>query len=270
MRHSYFRRHAKILARYGIVKLKEITEYKLDLVMSTVGLSSWFLAMFFYWRLILGDQTTLAGWTLPELFLLPLFGQLIFAILGIFWGGIHNLWRDVTDGTFDKHLARPVNPLVGQIANYMGMWGFIRVSLILMIMLGVIIAYPSQVSILSVLLAFLVSIMGVLVYTAIVVLLHLSAFWIGDNRFLDDATAAIERWMIYPLNLFPKGMRVFFTYIFPIMFITVFPVKILFNQVSWHHILYILGALGLLLSIWTILLIALWRKALGRYESGGG
>jgi len=68
----------------------------------------------------------------------------------------------------------------------------------------------------------------------------------------------------YPVNLFPKVLRVIFTYVFPLLQIATLPYLIL-KDLSFHNMLFLLGAA----FFWGMLGLWCFNKSLEKYQSGG-
>jgi ABC-2 type transport system permease protein len=270
MHRSRLRKHIRVVLRYARIKFKELTEYKVDFFVFMMTMSLWFISMFFYWRLILGPDGTIYGWTLPQLFLLPIFAEFIWAFFGLVFGGFYSLWRSLTDGGFDKYLARPMSGIIGHLSNHMDMWSFARVFLSLILIFIVALSFPAQVSIVGIFLAIILATLGAVAFGTIVGTFFLSAFWIGENAFIDRIVDGIDRWARYPLDLFPKAFHYVFIFVFPIFFVTIWPVKLSFGGIAFSSAGWMmLGALGLII-FWGVLFSLILSRGLKKYESGGG
>jgi len=216
-----------------------------------------FLLALFTWT------DNLVGYSAHETILFFLTFNLIDVLAQAFFRGIYLIKNDVKQGNFDFALARPVSPLFYSMLRMVDILDII----FLLPIIGLIIWAVAKLNI-------VISVMGLFAYLAFVFLslilvlaIHvLSAavtiYFVETENFiwLYRELMTIGR---VPPEIFSPAISFLFTFIFPIIIIVAFPVKIILGILTPEYmILSIFYA-----AFFFLFSLVLWEKALLKYGS---
>lgn len=265
------KKHTKLWFRYFWIKLKEIHEYKFNALMLSMGFIIQMVLWIFFWQVLLQSKPTFHGWTLGELILLPIFLRIVWGLQSLTSMGLLSIDEIILDGDLDKLLARPINTFFGVVSEYMQVWElfFGGVAGIILLIL-VVIVFQMEVTLLGILSSIIIALLGLIIMVLTTSILAISAFWIGRVESLMNMIMSFDKFGDYPLTLFPMGFQIFFVFFYPLMFVTVWPVKTLLGQISLINTIGIIIGGIVIITIWAFIFNILWKKGIKRYESGNG
>lgn len=174
-----------------------------------------------------------------------------------FW----NFSAEIRTGALDFTLLRPANPIFITFFRFIraGSLVIAPVPWVIMIHYGIIL----DLSVLAWLVLPLMVLLTLALISALEILLMLSGFWLVDSigmNFLRMQLQDVSRW---PDIIYHPLMRRLFTFFVPILLASSAPVRFLFDQTAWEGVA---GALFALAAI-ILMIAALWRRGLRRYES---
>lgn len=217
------------------------------------------LVFFSAWWIYFHQFESMKGWKVHDLEFVNAMGASAFGIFVCFGNGARLLSRHITEGSFDRFLSQPKNPLlyaVGSQSNPSG-WGDIVTGVFLFSLSG-------YVSIWNASLIILMMLSGALFFLATQVAFQCLAFWTGELESLaqrmTDFTATFS---VYPNHIFPDWIRFLMFTVLPSGFITFIPVEIVRDFQWWKVLLLFLAAVGYaMFAVW------IFNRGLHRYESG--
>jgi ABC-2 type transport system permease protein len=109
---------------------------------------------------------------------------------------------------------------------------------------------------------------GSIIFAGIYMLQATAAFWTIDGlEFANIFTHGIRQHAIYPLNIFPRGITIFLTFIIPFGTITYLPLQYLLGRIDGIGWLY--AFMPLLGALFIIPCILVWRYGVRKYSSAG-
>ena len=184
--------------------------------------------------------------------------------------GFSRLWNYVVKGKLDQYLSRPLNTVIALIGNHINVWSITEILTGLIILFGVLSTMWDKVSIIGLLAGLFVTVISAFTISLFLMTLYLSAFWIGDNSFINRFWDLLDKWTFYPLDLFPQVIKLFFIIVLPVFFVSVFPVKLIFMSLPTMELIYYGIALFILFVFWLGVFTFVWKRGIKRYESGGG
>ena len=199
-------------------------QYRASFAVQAVGQ---FLATFtdFIMLLLLFQQfPNIAGWTLGEVALLYGLGVLAFGISDLLCGGFDGLSKMIRLGTFDRVLTRPVGTFAQVLASDVQIRRLGRIAQGL-ITLGFALSWlevgwtaP------KVLVAISAVASGAVIFTAIWVIGAAITFWTVETSEVTNVfTYGGEALVSYPMPIYAEGIRRFFTYVVPLVFVSYLP-----------------------------------------------
>jgi ABC-2 type transport system permease protein len=199
-------------------------QYRTSFVVQSVGQ---FLATFtdFIMLLLLFQQfPSIAGWSLGEVTFLYGLGGLAFGISDLLCGGFDSLSKMIRLGTFDRVLTRPIGTF-GQVLTSdlqirrLGrvVQGIVTLSLAIS-WLEIAWTAPKILVLASAIVG------GVVIFTAIWVIGAAITFWTVETSEVTNVfTYGGEALVSYPMPIYAEGIRRFFTYVVPLVFVSYLP-----------------------------------------------
>lgn len=217
------------------------------------------LVYFSLWWIFFKQFNDIAGWTLRDMYALMAIGMSAWGLMGICFGGLRYLSRQIVSGDLDPFMTQPKNLLI-HLAGSKSLskcWGYLITSAILVVMGGL-----TDVATLALIVIGII--LGALVFTGFNIMAHSLAFWLGpiesvSKRYCDS----LYLFVLYPPNIYSGVMQlIMFTFI-PAGIIGYIPVELI-RHFSWLN-LFILIASSLFFFAISFLVFHLGLK---RYESG--
>jgi ABC-2 type transport system permease protein len=259
-----FRRHLRLWRRFVLQALVRETHYRANLIITTsVGLLQ--LAISLIPVLLLFSFTEeINGWSQGDAIALSGMYQLAVAI---FWFGIEtNMERISTyirQGDLDLILVRPVSGL------FYVMLRWVKPAEVFMVLSGLAVTViglsrtgttPNATGLLQ---ALLLLVAGVILMSCAWTAIVMTAFWFTTTGPVSMVASDLIQAGRYPLSFYPTAIRLFLAFVFPVGFVTTFPVESLVGRGNWTIVLIgvaLSGAALVALRVW-------WRHAVRFYSS---
>jgi len=208
------------------------------------------------------------GWTMFEVLISYSIIAMSFAIGECFARGFDMFPDMVRAGLFDRVLVRPrgtILQVLGAEFDVKRVTPFIFsiVMLIVAIALGdVNWTFARAIMLFNMIIA------GSIIFGGIFMLQATMAFWTIDGlEFANIFTHGIKQHAIYPLDIFPRGITIFLTFIIPFGAITYLPLQYLHSRIDGIGWLY--AFLPLAGALFILPCIAAWRFGVRKYKSTG-
>ncbi len=215
------------LKLYGVLIRAQVSaqlQYRVSFLVQAVGQ---FFATFtdFVMLLLLFQRfPSIAGWTLGEVAFLYGLGGLAFGISDLLCSGFDGLSKMIRLGTFDRVLTRPVGTFAQVLAGDVQIR---RLGKIVQgaVTLGLAISWldiawsaPKILVLVSAVVA------GVVIFTAIWVIGAAITFWTVETSEVTNVfTYGGEALVSYPMPIYAQGIRHFFTFVVPLVFVSYLP-----------------------------------------------
>ena len=203
--------------------------------------------------------TDLSGYSFDQLVVFFLIYNLFDLVGQIFYRGIYWFRSEIISGDFDFRLTKPINPLFQILTSYTD---FLDIPLLILVLIMLAINWP-QVTLVQNLTFVLVSLLSVIILTAV----HVLVASIGVITTAVEHTIWIFRDLAtmarVPIDIYVNPIRIALTYFIPIGLIFTVPAKVLFGAVSSG---FLLLAFALAIGFY-LFALGIWRYALTRYAS---
>ncbi|HYE78994.1 MAG TPA: ABC-2 family transporter protein [bacterium] len=210
----------------------------------------------------------LEGWTLPQVMLI--YG-IALASVGLFFTLFVNLFHlagmYIVEGQLDRLLLRPLNPFLQLLMEQ-----FSAEDTVTVLMGFGVIGYALQqlgVSLtpMVVLQVVVMVIGGALVYGGITTAAASLSFWVRDRvGVLWPLVTSMDTMARYPLTIYPAGLRLVLSTIFPLGFVGFYPAQAFIKQGAFHQLAYLTPLVGLAAMA---VGYGCWKLGLRGYESAG-
>jgi ABC-2 type transport system permease protein len=167
---------------------------------------------------------SIAGWSLGEIAFLYGLGGLAFGISDLVCGGFDSLSRMIRLGTFDRVLTRPVGTFAQVLASDVQVRRLGRIVQGLTT-LGLAVSWlPVTWTADKILVAISAIASGVVIFCAIWVIGAAITFWTVETSEVTNVfTYGGELLVSYPMSIYAEGLRRFFTFVVPLVFVSYLP-----------------------------------------------
>jgi len=258
----------KLYIKYITLLLKSQLQYRASFLMTVAA--QFFqpftlLAGIYFLFERFGD---IRGWTLYEVFLCYSVVGVCFSSATCFARGFDVFPGMIRNAAFDRVLVRPRGTVLqvlgaGFDLKRVGHW--LQALIVLCVAIyGIDISWDiaKAVTLINMLIC------GSVIFTGVYMLQAAAAFWTIDGlEFANIFTHGIREHASYPLNIFPKWISVFFTFIIPFGTINYLPLQYLLGKINGSGWLYacipLAGALFIIPCVWA------WRFGVSKYSSTG-
>lgn len=261
------KRYARMYVVFAKQFLKTLMQSKVNF---WLGFFAFFLTQAFgvaFIYLIFNQIPDLMGWTFYEIVFIYGFSQIPRGIDHILTDNIWHLAGDyIIDGSFDRYLLRPINPLFHMCAeNIMsdGIGEFV-VGIILVVYAGSNLSL--EITPLWVLLFIVAVILGSVIYTSIKLLFASLAFWVKDSMIILNMAYNLSDFGKYPAGIYSQGVRVVISYLIPFAFTAYFPASYFLGR---NDFLFSILPQTLIAVVFWFASYALFTKGTNIYESAG-
>ena len=268
----------KLYIKYISIQLRSQMQYKASFAMSLATQFIQPFAQFAGIYLLFERFGSIKGWTLYEVFLCYSVVGACLAVSTCFARGFDVFpGRMVKSAAFDRVLVRPRGEILQVLGSELDLkrMGYFLQTLIVLVVAVVrvdVIWTPAKaLTLLNMLIG------GSLIFSGVYMLQAAAAFWTVES--LEVAaifTHGIKEHASYPLNIFPRWITVFFTFVVPFGTINYLPLQYLLGRqsggVSWLYapglewlnaLIPLMGALFILPCLWA------WRAGVRKYSSTG-
>lgn len=217
------------------------------------------LIVFVMWIVFFDRYGEIRGWRIEDMAALFGVAAAAFGVAVVVGHGVHDLARIIHTGDLDSYLTQPKSPLLQSVLSRSEAsgWGDIATA---SVMLGL----SGFVSPTSIPLCLLAAACGAAVFLATGVLVHCSAFWLGNTSdFARQAWHFLIFFAIYPRTVFTGWVKLLLFTALPAGFISYLPVDML-REFHWSTLLAVVGSAAAYCGLASLV----FRLGLRRYESG--
>ena len=211
---------------------------------------------------------SIGGWTVYEIFLCHAIIGICFSVATCFARGFDGFAKMIRTASFDRILVRPrstILQVLGSSFDIKRVGIFINAIIIL---IPAIMKVDISWNISKVILLINMVIGGSLIFSGVYMLNATAAFWTTEALEITNIfTHGIKEHASYPLDIYPKWITVFFTFIIPFGTINYIPLQFLLGKIAGSTLLYTL--IPLAGSLFIIPCTMLWRFGVRKYSSTG-
>lgn len=184
----------------------------------------------------------------------------------IWYRGMYSLKDWIRRGKFDAFLIQPVSPLFKTVGMQLDLFDVIILPVGIIYVCVIWSMLPVRPDLVASLLGLLLFLLSMVLAFSINLCITATAFWTTEN----EGAWSIYRDAIYvarfPGEVFPEGLRLFLTFVIPVLAIVSFPTKALLGLLTPQLVL----AAFILVFGWFTLGMYLWRAGLRHYTSASG
>ncbi|MGJ6981357.1 ABC transporter permease [Aestuariimicrobium soli] len=261
-------RAARALLRLQLVQLRSAMAYRADFWIGVVGavlqqvVSITFLVTFF------GHVDQLGGWTIGEVAILHGIVMVAAGLGELIGDGVWRLRANVSDGSFDRLLVRPVSPAVQQMGELSSIHGTGNAGLGIAVMAWGLTHSQIEWQWWTIPVLALACVCGFVNNTALNFLSNMTAFWEPATQSAFPTMVALVRdFAKFPLDIYPQVLRVVVTFVLPYAAITFLPTSVVLGKAGahgWWALTPVLAA-----GATAAVAAAVWRVGLTKYQGAG-
>ena len=255
------------------VQIRSQMQYRASFALELVGTGM--IALFEYASLALVFERfdNLGGWTLGQVAFLYGMSEFSFGIMDMLFGGFDPSFfgLNVRRGTFDQLLLRPVNITAQVLGSEFTLRRIGKIIVGAGIFASALALSPVAWTPLKALLATLMAVSQVAFFGGLFIIGATVTFWTVESIEVVNIFTYGGSYMIsHPMHIFPAGLRQFFTYFIPAIFLAYYPALYIlelpdpFGMPAFAPWLAPLAGLGVLIAA-----LAFWRFGIGYYQSTG-
>lgn len=256
-------RHTRLLKRFVASSVQLDLEYRtgfwINMFSTLLALGSSIAVL----QAMLSRGGEIGGWdTNAVIVLLGVFTIVDAAVGLVFRPSLRKVAEYIELGNMDYMLLKPVNLQFSMSLRAWSMWNLPNLAIgAALVVFGMIGAGTATVDHLA--RAIFGVGAGIMILYALWAIVTVSAFWfvrISNAQMILYALMGAAR---YPATIYPAGLRFFFTFALPIVFITNVPAAAAVDRASWPTI----GLSWLVAAVMFALSVTIWRCAVRHYTS---
>ncbi len=256
------RRYLEIYLTYQRMSLKKLMYYRVSTFLHFLNLFVWVFIDLLFFNAIFSNVGSFAGWNYWDAVLLVFSLSLFW---DIFWrgtsGGIVSIPDKILTGDIHKFLLKPVHPLFHLAVSEVGVLENSLNTPILLVYYILNNGFPF--SPLQVLVYLLMMLLGVGIFTWILIIIVSLAFWVTNVDYLAQVYWELQNIARYPKDIFSGFLGNLFMFILPVFFIANIPTDVLRSGANPAYI-----ATALLLNLFLgALALLIWEAGLKSFKS---
>lgn len=257
------RRYLRLVRVFAGASISAQLEYRTNFIVNLVGSLLTAGGALFGLFVLYGDGQPLGGWEYREAMVVVGLYTLIQGFIGAFLTpNLSGIGEGVRTGTLDFTLLKPMDAQFLVSARNVNIFRLTDFAVGLGLITWAVARLPSATVRGTAVGSLLVLASLVMVY-AVWFMLTTTAFWFVKVANLTDLFSSLFRAGQMPVSAFPGWVRMIFTFIIPIAFITTVPAEAIIGRATPGSVLTALLVAGLLVAVsrW------FWRFALRNYTS---
>ncbi|MCL1829904.1 MAG: ABC-2 family transporter protein [Oscillospiraceae bacterium] len=258
----------KLYMKYVFLLLKSQMQYMSSFIMMVISQFFTPFALLAGIYFLFERFGSIGGYSMFEVFLCYSIIGMCFSIATCFARGFDVFANMIRTGSFDRILVRPrstVLQILGGNLDLKRVGHFIHSILLLVI---AIMQAPIDWSITKGIVLFNMIVSGTLIFSAVYLLQATAAFWTTEALEVANIfTHGIKEHASYPLDIFPKWITVFFTFIIPFGTVNYLPLEFILDRTEGSPLIYLLIPFAGGLFILPCLMF--WQFGIKKYTSTG-
>lgn len=256
----------KVYFKTILMLIKMQLEYRKAFIISVIGsfLITFLLTISVYF--LFEEFNQIGDWTFYEVAFL--FGMVFlnFSISEMFLRGLDHFENIIKNGEFDRILIRPQNLLLQSTCTEFDLSKIGRIIQCIAVIIIALANIDIDWNIYKFLVFILMNFGCFIIFLGIFILKAAFCFWTVDGlEFMNILAEGGKKVAQYPIDIYAKWFRIFFTFIVPFGLVNYYPVLYLFGKSNiWYY-----GLVPIFTIIFLIPCILIWKKGVKHYESTG-
>lgn len=219
--------------RMAMAQARSQMQYRANFIASIVSMVLTYGGQFLslYW--LTQRFQTLNGWHLEEIVLLYALAILAWGVCVSFFFSLHGFEDQIRDGTFDRALLRPMNPLLHVLGSQSPVSGMGQFVFSIVAFLFAIRASGVRLTVVKLVYLLLSAAGGGLIFGAAIILVATLAFWTTRTyTFYWSVIFPMRQLVNYPVSIYHAALQLFLTVVMPFAFVNFFPAHVLLDRTN--------------------------------------
>jgi ABC-2 type transport system permease protein len=258
-----YKKYIDLIFCYIKINFAAMEVYDKDFIFGIIAMlvnyAAGILSLFFIFEFV----HEINGWTLQQVLFLYGLNLTGYSLWSCFFINTITLPYYIRNGEFDKFLLRPVEPIFQIMMDGFDddSWGELIVGVIVFAYSWISLKIPA----IYALFIPVVAVSGCLVYAGMSIALSTVSFFTIAQADVANLTNQIKELAQYPISIYPKVIRIIFTFLCPVAFIAFIPSLVVFRMVTVWAII----AIPLVSLIFFLLSIRIWMIGVKHYGGTG-
>lgn len=249
-----------------LMLIKMQLEYRKAFIISVIGsfFVTFLLTLSVYF--LFEEFNQIGDWSFFEVAFLFGMVYFTFSMSEMFFRGLDHFANIVKSGEFDRILIRPQNALIQSMCMEFDFSKIGRIAQSILVMIIAIANINIEWTMYKIIVFILMNIGCIAIFFGIFVLKAAFCFWTVDGlEFMNILSEGGKKVAQYPIDIYAKWFRIFFTFIVPFGLVNYYPVLYLFGKDSnWFY-----GIVPIFAFVFLIPCLLIWKKGIKHYESTG-
>ena len=256
----------KVYFKTILMLIKMQLEYRKAFIISVIGsfLITFLLVISVYF--LFEEFEQIGSWTFYEVAFL--FGMVFFnfSLSEMFLRGLDHFQKVIKNGEFDRILIRPQNLLLQSTCSEFDLSKIGRLVQSAVVIIVALFNINVDWNIYKIFVFLLMNLGCFIIFLGIFILKASFCFWTVEGlEFMNILSEGGKKVAQYPIDIYAKWFRVFFTFIVPFGLVNYYPVLYLFGKAdNWFY-----GIVPIFTLIFLIPCILIWKIGVKHYESTG-
>ncbi|SHM14105.1 ABC-2 type transport system permease protein [Ruminococcus flavefaciens] len=203
--------------------IKTKMTYRADFIISSIGVLVTSVLEVLTIFILLQSIDTFKGWSYYEMVFMYSFSLLALMPAAVFFDNFWNLKTFIKEGTFIKYYFRPLDIMfsfTSEVVEVKGLTqGLFGTGLLIWSMIKMDHAF-SLFNIISMIVMFIFS-SGIMI--SFLIISSSTSFWIVNSDSVMTLATKFKDYAKYPMTIYSKSLKLIFTYIIPVGFISFYP-----------------------------------------------
>lgn len=252
---------------YVLQNIKVVLTYRANFIVSFFATLIYVIVNLSFIWVIFENIPILSGWNFYELIFMFGIGELTFGIFAVLGQNFtNNLASNIIDGQLDRTLLRPINPFLQQLIENFNLNDIVIVFKGLVLIIFSVLNLGFEVSFKEILIFLVAVFSGSITYLGIFISISSLSFWLKDRRGLVDPLYVMNNYSRWPLNIYPKIIRFFMTWVLPFGFVAFYPTNLILGKEDFMTISLFAPIMAIFSFYFSYLI---YSKGIQRYESTG-
>ena len=256
----------KLYLKFFSIQVKTLLEYKKSFIFSIIGqiISSFFSLISIYF--LFNKFGNIEGFTFENVLICFIVSYIGFSAAECFFRGFDQFDKMISNGEFDRILTRPRGLIFQVLASKIEFEKLGKLIAAFLTLIILLYANPELLKLDKIITIILMILGTIIIYASLFIMKGGICFFTTQsleimNIFTDGARDLTQ----YPLSIFHKYIRNFFTYILPLAFVNYFPLLYVIGKVE--NKIYIISPIISILFIIPCYII--WKIGVKKYKSTG-
>ena len=260
---AFIRRYLRLIAIFVGASISAQLEYRVNFVITVLNSLLTVGGALLGLLILSRDGQPIGGWSYREAMIVVGLFTLVQGFIGtVLYPNLNRIAEAVRLGTMDFNLLKPID------AQFLVSTRNLNVFHLVDIVVGLgLISWAASglagVTLQGVVLSGALVVAALMIVYAIWFMLSTTAFWFVKVENVTELFNGVFRAGQFPVSAFPGWLRIFFTTLVPIAFITTVPAEALLGRAGPQRVLAALA----IASILMLLARWFWRRAVGSYTS---